>query len=50
MHVWLWFTDYVEELFDQVQFSDANKDTEEAAYMQFLRLLNEAEGIYSIVH
>ena len=38
------FADYVEELFDGVQFSEANKDVEEAVYMQFSRLLNEAEG------
>ena len=42
--------DYVKELFDPVKFSEANKDVKEAAYMQFSRLLNEAEGIYLIVH
>ena len=40
-------TDYVQELFDPVQFSDINKDTKEAVYMQLSRLLNEAEGIYT---
>ena len=40
---------YLEELFDPVRFSESNKDVEEAAYMQFLRLLNEAEGKNLIV-
>ena len=42
------FADYVEELFDRVQFSEANKHVEEAVYMQFSRLLNEAESIFIV--
>ena len=43
------FTDFVEELFEPV-FSERNKNIEEAVYMQFSRLLNEAEGIFFIVY
>ena len=42
------FVDFVQELFEPV-FSETNKTIEEAVYMQFSRLLNEAEGIHFIV-
>ena len=40
------FADYIQDIFDPVQFSNSNKEAEEAVYMHFSRLLNEAEGTY----
>ena len=38
-------TDRVQDLFEPVHFSRERGNIEEATYMQFTKLLNEAEGI-----
>ena len=43
--------DIVQELFDPVAFSDGTeRDAETQAYINFTRLLNEAEGMYICHH
>ena len=39
------YVDYVQDLFEPVRFKRDRADIEEATYMQFTRLLNEAEGM-----
>ena len=41
------FADYIQKLFDPVTFSSGDEgDGETLAYINFTRLLNEAEGTY----
>lgn len=43
--------DYIHELFDPVAFSDGReRDAEALAYINFTRILNEAEGMFICHH
>ena len=45
LYIFVDITDYVQKLFEPVEFSGENTDEKEASYMHFTRLLNEAEGM-----
>lgn len=46
IHIYIYIhIDYVQELFEPVQFSTQMRGMEEATYIHFTRLLNEAEGM-----